>query len=549
MSSPLRLPSDPQKAPHTPAAPRSAPPLPASAATILALQRGAGNQAVARLLAREPAATDAPAPDSGLIPALQAFWPDTAWSQGRLALDLLRPIPALGLVTGLAADVMGAMDDFAAIPKGDPVLKYLNYGLIGFRSALNVVVNGAQGLLTISQTLQLMNLIKGGGEFLTGVGAPAAVVDAVEGIADFLAGESLSVFIEATDGVLFALDGLIMFDAGIWSQIGPVDDRDDWKELAYGYLANALGDLATLPVVAAGFASLNFFPSGILSQGIDSGTALARTAVLARKAILSALQSIWNVRGGNALPKLERPEPKQGLDPIDPTLARTPEDGADPALAELLAAAQACYERGDTVLGEAAAGWAELLSNVTAMAEGAAGAPEALEQLRAELPAYAEAMQQRMTAVEGISEQLDGGIEALDGLGPRIGALADGLGGLALPLDDVPEPARGMLEPVATALDEAKATLLAPLRELQATFDELRPQLELVAAAAHDTLELLSESIGRVGDAAAHCDDIADFVNDVAGLAIDPAAGEGLDAAVADWAGLEPQIQDAWAAL
>src|SRR5262249_12109992 len=139
----------------------------------------------------------------------------------------------------------------------------LNYGLIGFRSFLNVVVNGAEGLLTISQTLQLMNLIKGGGEFLTGIGAPAAAVDAVQGVADFLAGSALSVFIEATDGTLLALDGLIMLDTGVWSQIGPVADRDKWKELSYGYLANAIGDLVTLPVIAGGFASLNFLPSGM----------------------------------------------------------------------------------------------------------------------------------------------------------------------------------------------------------------------------------------------------------------------------------------------
>src|SRR3954469_22199609 len=134
MSSPLRTTPDPRPEPRAPAAPRSAPPVPGSTAALLALQRSAGNQAVARMLAREPAAMDAPAatPDTGLIPALEAFWPHTAWSEGRLALDLLRPIPALGLVTGVVADVMGAWDDLSAVPTGDPVLTAINYGLIGF---------------------------------------------------------------------------------------------------------------------------------------------------------------------------------------------------------------------------------------------------------------------------------------------------------------------------------------------------------------------------------------------------------------------------------
>jgi hypothetical protein len=525
-----------------------------SPAAILALQRGAGNQAVARLLAREPAAAAAPVPDTGVVPMLQAFWPDTAWSQGRLALDLLRPIPGLGLLTGLTADVMGAWDDFSAVPTGDPVLAALNYGLIGFRSGLNLAVNGAQGLLAVSQTLQLKNTLEAGVDLLSGIGAPKVVIDGAQGVLDFLAGSALSLFIEATDGGLLAIDGLIALDAGIWAAIGPVADRDKWKELAYGYLANALGDLVTLPIIAAGFTSANFLPSGILAQGVDSTTALVRTGVLARNAILSALQSFWNVRGGNVLPHVPGTGagPEQGLDPTDPpagSLARTPQDSADPTWAGVLAAAQDCFARGDGVLGEAAAGWAELLANAGAMAEGAAEAPEALDALRAELPAIAAGMRARLASVQGLADRLDGGLETVTAVGDRIGELLAAAEGLALPLDEVPEPVRGTLEPAVAALEEAKAGLLEPLRELQATLAALRPQLEVVAGAAHETLGLLGEGIGRVTDAAAHCDDVAGFVHDVATLSVDGEDAGSIDSALADWHTLGPQIADARAAL
>ena len=495
-------------------------------------------------------------PDTGIVPMLEAFWPDTAWSEGRLALDLLRPIPGLGLLTGLTADVMGAWDDFSAVPTGDPVLAALNYGLIGFRSGLNLAVNGAQGLLAITQTLQLKNALEAGVDLLSGVGAPKAVIDGTQGVLDFLAGSALSLFIEATDGGLLAIDGLITLDAGIWAAIGPVADRDKWKELAYGYLANALGDLVTLPIIAAGFTSANFFPSGILAQGVDSTVALARVAVLARKALVSALQSFWNVRGGNVLPHVPGtgPGPEEGLDPIDPqaqagSLARMPQDSVDPLWADVLAAAQGCFDRGDGVMGEAAAGWAELLANAGAMADGAAEAPEALDALRAELPAIAADMQARLGSVEGLANQLDGGLETIAGVGDRIGELLTAAEGLTIPLDEVPEPVRGTLEPVVAALDEAKAAMLEPLRGLQTTLDELRPQLELVAGAARETLGLLEEGIGRVADAAAHCDDVADFVHDVATLSVGGEDTGSIDSALADWQTLAPQIADARAAL
>lgn len=44
---------------------------------ITALQRSEGNQSVTRMLLREPAAAPpAAAPEVGIVPMLQAFWPD-----------------------------------------------------------------------------------------------------------------------------------------------------------------------------------------------------------------------------------------------------------------------------------------------------------------------------------------------------------------------------------------------------------------------------------------------------------------------------------------
>jgi ABC-type transporter Mla subunit MlaD len=158
-------------------------------------------------------------------------------------------------------------------------------------------------------------------------------------------------------------------------------------------------------------------------------------------------------------------------------------------------------------------------------------------------------MQARLASVEGLADQLDGGLETVAGVSDQIGAMLTAGERLTLPLDEVPEPVRSTLEPVVAALEEAKAAMLDPLRGLQATLAELQPQLELVARAAHETLDLLTESIGRVADAAAHCDDVADFVHDVATLSLGGEDAGSIESALADWQTLGPQIADARTAL
>jgi hypothetical protein len=567
--------TEPAQAPLNPALARPAVPLAMLASADVAtrgrvlaqLQRSAGNHAVSAALLRNPAPpTAAPVPATGIVPMLAAFWPDTTWSQTRLALDIARIVPAVGLITGLGADLMGAWDDFAAVPTGNTMLAVLNYGLLGVRSTLNVVVNGAEGVLALTQAAQWAQAGIAAFEAMTGIGVPKAIVDFVGMVGAMAAGEGVGLFLAETDGVLALLDALITIQAGIWGAMAPVSpaDRAKWKELAWGYLANTLGDIATLPVVGAGMASLNFLPSGAIAQAIDSLTLIAKNQQLAKRVITGLLRSFWNVRGGNVLPKIPGPgpPPPQGLDPrpdppppaeATPVLARATADPAeDPSWAVQLEAAQACYERGESVMGDAASGWAELLASAGAMVENAIGAPEALEALRAQLPQCAEMMQSRLATVEGLADQLSGGIETLDAFGGRIDELVATADAPIPALDDVPQELRSAIDPLIAAFEAAKPALLEPLRQLQGELAELRPQLEAAAEAAHDTVAVLQEGVERVAEAAASCDDISEFVNDLAALPAALATGQeavSIDATLADWRTLGPDIAAARAAL
>ena len=392
-------------------------------------------------------------------------------------------------------------------------------------------------------------------DLLSGIGAPKAVIDGTQGVLDFLAGSALSLFIEATDGGLLAIDGLITLDAGIWAAIGPVADRDKWKELAYGYLANALGDLVTLPIIAAGFTSANFFPSGILAQGVDSTVALARVAVLARKALVSALQSFWNVRGGNVLPHVPGtgPGPEEGLDPIDPqaqagSLARMPQDSVDPLWADVLAAAQGCFDRGDGVMGEAAAGWEELWPTPARWPTARPRHPRRSTRCAPNCPRSPPRCRRGWGRSKGRGPARrrprdDRRRERPDRRAARR------RGG---PHDPARRGARAGAQHARARGRRARRGQGGDARAAARAADDagrVAAAAEVVAGAARETLGLLEEGIGRVADAAAHCDDVADFVHDVATLSVGGEDTGSIDSALADWQTLAPQIADARAAF
>src|SRR5262245_51611562 len=206
--------------------------------TLGLLQASAGNQSVARAvrLMREPAAPAAADEDAAVALAgeawslIQAAWPDTPWQQARVVLDVLRPVPGLGIGTGIASDVMAGIDDWNAVPAGDPVIVGVTEGLIVFRTGLNTFHDIVSGLLEIGQLAQIALTALTGAELGSEVGAPAAVPTGLAALAAFAGNTTFEFLDGGTQGVGLTIDSLIAIDATTWALLGPAGDQDKWLD-------------------------------------------------------------------------------------------------------------------------------------------------------------------------------------------------------------------------------------------------------------------------------------------------------------------------------
>lgn len=547
---------------------------------VLAMQRSAGNQSVARALLREPVANaPAPAPaDTGAAAMLDAFWPEDAWTGARLTAEMLRIVPGLGFVSGVAADVMTAWDDMAAVPTGDPVLFALTEGLLVFRSGLNIVTNGAQSLLELGQTAQwalgLVTVSEGVGTIsvpvVGPVTVPSMIVSGLGALGALAVNEGIGAILAGTSGTLAAIDFVIMLDAGIWATIGPIQDRDAWAKLGLNYLANTMADALTMLVAVGGAGSLNAIPSGAIAQAIDTLNALLKHAQAPRRAINGLLTAFWNVRGGDVLENVPRPAPgkEPGLEPREPqpgagpevgfgsqSVARTPADDAEWRVT--LAAMRGCFERGDAVLGAAQSDWAQLVDAGASLAPGGDGGVEAVEALREQLPAIAGELESRLAVAEDVAGRLGGGLEAVEAFQGQLDAVVAAVGEASLALDELADDAAGaalrtFLEPVASALERARTEAIAPLEELRESTQELHSLLETVAGAAEETIGLYREALERAVAAAAEADSVSELIVALAGESAalaGSADGMDVDATVEDWRALGAEIAAAEAVL
>ena len=187
------------------------------------------------------------------------------------------------------------------------------------------------------------------------------------------------------------------------------------------------------------------------------------------------------------------------------------------------------------------------------MAQDSAGGPEAIEALREQLPTYALELESRVAVVEDVAGRLGGSLEGIDTLQGQLDGLLASLDGASLPLDQLPEgeagdAMRAALEPLAAALAAAKDAALAPLRDLLESLPELRAQLELIAAAAEQTIAMFRDALGRVADAIARCDEVSEIVDVLADEAAALTSGGGdvaIDETLQEWHALGPEIDAA----
>ena len=272
-------------------APLAMPALPRMAglnpAAVLALQGSAGNQAVARMLARTTA-TEPAAPDTTFLDSCAQYFADNPMSFVRLVLEFTRPWEGVGLFGGAFADIIAAGQDMLAVPHGNfaqfefSPAKLGYAGLveltIGMRSILNLagnVVGHLEMVPNMAVDAGLMAIIA---ELASGVGAPMAIptagatIDA--GAISFALG---AIKLALTTGTGLC-DIAVSLEAGAGVLMFP-DEADAWWSLGTGYLANIVGDALGFFNDFLGEITFGASQPGMISQILATLKGVAKTMI------------------------------------------------------------------------------------------------------------------------------------------------------------------------------------------------------------------------------------------------------------------------------
>ncbi len=559
-----------RRAPDTP---QPSPRPPSSPAAILALQRSAGNHAVSRALARAradepaaPATAGSGAADPGWVEStcattlefLDKLWQDDPLSVVRLGLEGGRLIPAAGLVSGLASDVIGFGQDVCSVPHGvDLATGEIHVGELAFaglvdatialRSVSNAAGNAIGHLISFPQFAMWLGITATAGESASGVAAPAAPLT---GGATVGAG-AVNVVTGFDKAMLTFITGFVDLVVPLEAAAGQLmfpDKQQQWADLAAGYIANVAGDVIGLVNDTVGMASAGISMSGPVSQALKAAQFVAKQIASVMAPLRDLVLGAWNVLGGKAV----------GATPLARSAATEAATGGEPgpewfaARGVDFAAMRGHVDQGDAVLGPLDAGIAELLAQVTAAAAETAGSPEAAAQLRDNLTTVLADVEQRLELVSQVEPQAAPLLALLDGGAGQLGAVIDAIDAAKPPAVDlgdgaVADTVEGVVDAgMDAAIDAAKQAALAPLRELHDMLTGFPGVIQLVVQSAQIVTPVLADAASQLHDALARTETFPEMIQALidANVAFASAGEiESFGELRASWQALGPEIE------
>jgi hypothetical protein len=287
---------------------------------------------------------------------------------------------------------------------------------------------------------------------------------------------------------------------------------------------------------------------------------------------------IWNVRGGDAVKEVPRPdgripEPPES-DVRSPAnappsstlpLPRQAVDGATETgwaaarMSELDAMREA-VQRGEPIVRPVAEQMATLVEMAAAHAQETAATQEAIGELREGVGALLTDFEGRLELVAGVEAQAAPALEQLDLASGQIAAsiaivesftltgdVELGEGVVMDTIEGAVETGAGVLN---DGLDVAKEALLVPLRELQEGFATLRNIVEALIESARVVLPYIQDAITRLHEVAAAADDAPEQLQAMIDACVEfSTAGEitSFGEMMARWDQLGPEIDAATA--
>src|SRR5829696_8549605 len=518
---------------------------------VHALQRSAGNQAVARLvappmfIARMPAPAPAPtaSPSPGPAPAGPSSAPagpqsqtpnppdaanpssgiswDTLWEGEnpniiRTFLEVARLYPGWGLLAGGAADLMNAKQDFDAIQGEDaPEIKAFMAG----RHAVAILNNGLGHVIYVVELVQDI--------------ATASVVGAEVDAITVPLNEILLGIKVGVDSVQFLADFGLTCAAQYRSMKAPpgpagAASRAAWDGMVANYEANLVGDLVGGIFDIIDLSSAGFSNAQPVKQGARAVRGVFDTAKFAKGLIRSVLQGWFGVWGGKAF---ERGAPLGGVHGI---LERQ----AGAAILLELQQMKLCYTVGDMMIGAAADHIAKQLTELNQAATVALGGKDpfitardaAVEGLGhvesrigdlAQMQALSTSAKEKSVAIETWATETGGKVNSLQV--PNIQIPQAEIGDDAL--SDLAEGALNMAGDLAGAglqllvdqlnagVDELKGMLTPPIDTIKTHATDLGQFMQIVADEAREQIASTQARVVEIKGKLAKCNSFEDVVN------------------------------------
>jgi hypothetical protein len=437
---PRRPPASPLSTPHA----------------VLALQRTAGNAAVARAIATANAPAAAPAID------WEHIWEELLMAEDgmptgntlRLIGELGRAIPVLGAVTGAAADATGAWQDLYG-----PHWAYeapWTHALVGIRGGLNGLNNLWGHVNYAAQLIQDLVVAGTGGTAAPATGTVNVCLSFAKGLADL--------GLATVDGTVVVMS---MYNALKATPPTPGHPEfDAWMDLALGYSANMGGD-----VIGAFFDGLDGMTAGAAHTSTLKTAAnwILEVYPLSRRVfdmIVGQLQGQLNLRGGDMA---------QGT--VDATIWT-------------LEKMREAHIVGRELIGRATGAAGELAVQAAAVGAALLDGKDPVTFIREQGATLACDIRTRLEALTGLeagtANAAAGSAQVLTGVGDLRTALAQ------LQAED--------LGPVRFAIDAATAMAGDVLATVEANATELGMIMELVAEQARVQRERLTGLLADIED-------------------------------------------------
>ena len=207
----------------------------------------------------------------------------------RVAGELSRVVPGVGLFTGVAADAVGGYQDVMAIPKGNASI---TEGLIILRGVVNAMNSAVGHVKYVTELIQ-------DGLISSAIGSAALPISA----AAINVENGLKIYLDLSVQVI---DSAVLVGAAQNQSLSDPQSPEfgQWQKLIDGYQANLIGDIVGTVLDFVGMLSAGAANEGPIGQGARVLSTVGLLLRNHRQVLVSYAQGLFNVFG-SGLPGIE----------------------------------------------------------------------------------------------------------------------------------------------------------------------------------------------------------------------------------------------------